>query len=242
MRLDLYLVAHNLAKTRSQAVDLIKRGFIFVNDQNIYKPAYQIQANDFVICRAQETYVSKGAYKLLKIQQAINYDFKNKIVLDLGASTGGFSDVCLRMQAAKVYCVDVAEGILDPLIKNDPRVVVYDKTNIKDLKNQPIGHEVDTIVADLSFISLSFAFAAIKHLCHKGLDLIWLIKPQFEATPQIMRACKGVLKDPQWHTKIIEKIKSLAQQYGFKYQTHIPVDIFDAKKQNQEYMIYFTYV
>ncbi|MCV3754198.1 TlyA family RNA methyltransferase [Ureaplasma zalophigenitalium] len=241
MRLDLYLVANHFSKTRSQALDLIKRGFIFVNNKNILKPAYQVQDNDLVVCRAEKTYVSKGAYKLLKIQQIINYDFAHKIILDLGSSTGGFSDVCLQSQATKVYCVDVAKNILDLKIKNDSRVIAFENTNIKDLNKLPIGHEVDTIVADLSFISLSFAFEAIKHLRHAGLDLIWLIKPQFEATPEIMHACKGVLKDRVLHNKIIEKIKTLAAQHGFTYKTHVPVDVFDVKKQNQEYMIYFTY-
>ncbi|MCV3743424.1 TlyA family RNA methyltransferase [Ureaplasma sp. ES3154-GEN] len=242
MRLDLYLVSSQIIKTRSQAVDVIKRGFITVNNKVINKPSFEVSDNDKVICHANQLYVSKGAYKLLKLQQAVHYNFSNKIVLDLGASTGGFSDVCLQQNAQKIYCVDVGVNLLDPKIKNDPRVVVFDETNIKDLHTKPIGHEVTTIVADLSFISLSFAFEAIKHLRHTGLDLLWLVKPQFETNQQTMRACKGVLKNIKLQNQAIEKIKTLAESYGFVYQTHIAVDIFDPKKQNQEYMIYFKYV
>ncbi|KEZ22831.1 TlyA family RNA methyltransferase [Ureaplasma diversum] len=238
-RLDHWLVNNLNVATRSKAIDLIKRNFVSVNDQIINKPAFLVDHNDQIKINNQYSFVSKGAYKLLKLLNEIDVDIKDHVVVDLGASTGGFSDVCLQLNASKVYCVDVGVDLLDPKIANNPKVVVYDKTNVKDLSVDMFAEPIDLIVGDLSFISLKSVFYMISNLASKSTKVMLLVKPQFELGYKIASKYKGVIKDKNLQNEAVDLIVSTAKEAGFECLHTTPVDIFDPKKQNQEYMVYF---
>jgi len=173
-------------------------------------------------------YVSRGAYKLEAAIQAFKIDPKGKIVADVGASTGGFSDYLLQHAAEKIYCIDVGTDQLHPKLKSDPRIVNIEKTNIRTLVELP--EKTDFAVVDLSYISLRLALPNIAKLT-KG-PIIALIKPQFEAGPGVVGS-DGVIKDPLLIKKIIEEFKNWCTENSFKIEKIIPSPI-TGKVGNQE--------
>ncbi|EDX53208.1 TlyA family RNA methyltransferase [Ureaplasma urealyticum] len=238
-RLDHYLKNTNQCETRSKAIDLIKRGFVFVNNLQILKPSFLVQENDFVDIKNNENnFVSKGGYKLFKIIQELNLKIKDFIIADLGSSTGGFTDCCLQLGAKKVYAIDVGVDLLHPNLKNHTKIVNYEKTNVKNLDKSYFLEELDLIVGDLSFISLEQIFPTIEKISSCKTLLLLLIKPQFELGKDIANKYKGIIKNKNLQQLAINKIINLANNYGFKYKHLTPTDIFDQKKQNQEYMIF----
>lgn len=238
IRLDHWLVNQLNISSRSKAIDLIKRNFVIVNNKTVNKPSFLVDENDYIKINNQYTLVSKGGYKLLKLLNEIKIDISNYIVVDLGASTGGFTDVCLQFNASKVYCVDVGTGLLDQKIAIDKRVVVYDQTNVKNLKNEMFSEPLDLIVGDLSFISLKSVFHIISNLATKTTKVMLLVKPQFELGQKIATQFKGIIKDKNLQNIAIQAIIKTAKDAGFECLHTTPVDIFDSKKQNQEYMVY----
>ncbi len=181
MRLDIYLVEKNLADSRARAQALIKAGKVLVNGVVTSKASKPVTLEDEIgIDGVVHNYVSRGGLKLAKAIGTFDVKPEGKICLDLGASTGGFSDVLLRAGAAKIYAVDVGHSQLHTDLAKDPRIINLEKTHSKDLSPQLIPDPIEILVCDVSFISLKKAMPQAMALCVKGARLLALIKPQFE--------------------------------------------------------------
>ncbi len=201
MRLDLYLVSNDYFKSRSRAQDEIKSGHVYVNGK-IAKASLDVCESDVIEIKNAIPYVSRGGLKLEKAISVFNLDFKNKTVLDIGASTGGFTDCALMHGAKKVYAVDVGRDQLDSKLRSDSRVVVYESTNILDTD---IKDKIDYLVMDVSFVSIIHLVDAIKKYLNDENKLICLIKPEFEAGTMVK---KGVIRDKKLHIDILSKVKN----------------------------------
>ena len=185
MRLDQYLVLKGLAESRARAQAAIAAGLVTVDGAVAEKPAQKIGEGAAVaVAGAAHPYVSRGGVKLAAALDAFGIDPSGKTCLDLGASTGGFTDVLLRRGAAKIYAVDVGRGQLHEKIAGDPRVVNLEHTHAKDLSPQRVPEPVDVIVCDVSFISLKKALPFALMLAAPGARLAALVKPQFEVGPE----------------------------------------------------------
>lgn len=194
-RLDNLLTERGLANTRSRARDLIKRGFVIVDGTQANKPAQMIsETASLEVTGDANHYVSRGAEKLIKALDTFGYGTKGRIALDVGASTGGFTQVLLERGVAHVWCVDVGRDQLTPELKDDPRVSVLESTDARILTHDLIPKPVTAIVADVSFISLTKALPAALKLAAPGGWLIALVKPQFEAGPDAVGK-GGVVRD-----------------------------------------------
>ena len=174
MRLDIYLVEHQFVQTRSQATDLIKRGCVLINENVITKPGYDVKTTDFINIEENSRFVSRAGHKLYQAILDFDIAFNDKIVIDIGASTGGFTDCALQHGAAKIYTYDVGTDQMDRSLLNHPKVSVFESTNVLDVD---LPH-ADVIMIDVSFTSIKPIF---KHLEGFKGEIIALIKPQYEA-------------------------------------------------------------
>ncbi len=227
MRLDHYLVKNGLVTSRSKASDLIRRKLVKVNGE-IAKKTGQIVTDDVVTIISNHQYVGRGGEKLAGAISFFNIDLKNKIVIDVGSSTGGFTDVCLQHSASHVYAYDVGSHQLDASLRKDARVSVYENTNFLDV----VIPKADIIVIDVSFISIT---AILQHIKDFNGIIMGLIKPQFEIGPMKMK--HGVLKDLKKHKHILSHVIAYANDMGFSVVNMMPSTL-KGKKGNQEYMIY----
>lgn len=230
MRLDKYLTDHYKDITRSQFSDFIKRGFITVDDKVITKPSFDVLEHHVVKFNKDEVFVSRGGEKLEHAIDVFGIDISNKVVIDVGASTGGFTQSVLNHGAKHVYAYDVGTDQLAKSLRSDVRVSSFEQTNILDV-NLPLN---DLIVIDVSFTSV---LPILSHVTPFAKEIIFLLKPQFETTKDMLK--KGILKSEKEISKIIEKttqhLKSLSLQIlGF---TPSPIT---GKDGNQEYLIYCT--
>lgn len=224
-RIDKEMVTRGLVKTRSQASMLITQGDVFCNGQKVSKTGMKVSESDEIKINQDQLYVSRGAYKLKKAIDEFSLDFRDKVIADIGASTGGFTQVSLEAGAEKVYAIDVGHDQLSPIVLNDKRVINLEGTNAKFPINLP--EQVDFCVVDLSFISITKVFKNIANLLNESGKVVALIKPQFEAGKERMGK-NGLIKDDvreevakeveQWfadHNYIIEK-KSTSPIVGNK--------------------------
>ena len=241
-RLDIYLVNNKLCETRNKAQELIKSSYVLVNHEIINKPNTMVNDNDIVEIVKELEFVSRAGYKLKKAIEHFNIDLNNKIVLDIGSSTGGFADCCLQNDAKKVYCLDVGTNQLHPKIKNNINVVELSNTNIKDVNNKIIDDYIDVVVSDLSFISSKFMFENIIKLnIDKNTIIISLIKPQFELTKEIINKHNGVVKEAKYHQLAINNVINFSKELGFKCIDIIESPITGAKLNNKEFLGLFVY-
>ncbi len=201
MRLDLFLVEKGYFKSRSRAQDEIKAGHVLVNNKNT-KSSLDVTDIDKIDIINPIPYVSRGGLKLEKAIKVFNLDFKDKTVLDIGASTGGFTDCALKFGAKKVFSVDVGSNQLDDSLRKDKRVVVLENTNILDTD---IKDKIDFLVMDVSFVSILHLVSAIKKYLNNNNQLVCLIKPEFEAGTMVK---KGVIRDKNLHFNILSKVKN----------------------------------
>ena len=224
-RLDAELVSRAAAQSRERAKEMIKSGGVRVNGAVITKPSAVISEGDEIeILEADIQYVGRGALKLEKAAEEFDLSFDGKVCLDIGASTGGFTDFMLRNGAAKVYAVDVGHGQLAPSLRADSRVVNAEGTDIREVTTEFIGGGVDFISADVSFISLKKILPKMYELLKPDACAAVLIKPQFEAGRENVGK-KGIVKDRRVHVKVLQDINSFAESIGFcteKY-TYSPV-------------------
>lgn len=212
-RLDLLLVERGLVESREQARRLIMAGEVFVNDTIYDKPGQSVPDSVAVRVRSPLPYVSRGGLKLAAALDEFQLDVRGKIAMDVGASTGGFTDCLLQRGAAQVYAIDVGYGQLAWKLRSDPRVIVMERTNIRYLTALPDGVQAELAVIDASFISLTLVLPPTLQLMHKEADLVILIKPQFEAgKEQVGKG--GVVRDPAVHRHVLETILHFAQQQG----------------------------
>lgn len=216
MRLDLYLVERKLVESRNRAKMEIEAGNVFVNDKLCKKVAYDIKDGDKVEIKNQLKWVSRGGLKLEKALNVFKIDVKDKVVLDIGSSTGGFSDVVLTFGAKKVYCVDTGKDILHDKIRNDMRVEVFEQTDYRNLDISGF-EKIDLVVIDVSFISLEKILPKLES-DFKGqeITIIALIKPQFEVGIELARKYKGIIKDKRLHQSVIDRIVFAFNERGFK--------------------------
>ena len=230
MRLDLFMVQKKLAQTRSKAQILIKNGQVLVNGQIANKTGLEVDNNDKVEINGEvNPFVSKGGLKLKKAIDAFNLDFSGKNVIDIGASTGGFTDVLLQNGAKEVVALDVGQGLLDPKIANDPRVIIKDKTNFKLLQPGDLGEPFDVVVTDVSFISLTKILPNAVPMMKDDAYIVALIKPQFEAERyQVPEG--GVITDPDLQIEIIEKLISSLGESGLFLHDISPVPLVSRRK------------
>ena len=217
MRLDVYLSEKNLTKSRAAAAALIKAGAVSVNGKIVEKSAFEVGENDDVqIVGETLKYVGRGGLKLEKALEIAKIDLSGKTCLDIGASTGGFTDCMLQNGAKMVYAVDVGTNQLDEKLRSDARVVSLENTDIRDFF---LNSDVDFIGADVSFISLKLILPHIFRLLKTDGTAVVLVKPQFEAgTSSVGRKAlskKGVVTDEKARLKIVGEVKDFAQQCGF---------------------------
>ena len=201
MRLDIFLVENGYFKSRSRAQDEIKSGHVLVNSKKA-KSSLDVSDKDSIEIINPIPYVSRGGLKLEKAIKVFNLDFTNKTILDIGASTGGFTDCALMHGAKKVFAVDVGKDQLDEKLRNDPRVINLEGTNILDTN---IKEKIDYLVMDVSFVSIIHLVDAIKKYLNNDNKLVCLIKPEFEAGIMVK---KGVIRDKKLHFDILSKVKS----------------------------------
>ena len=216
-RLDVLLVEHMYAETRSKAQAIIMAGLVYVNGQKADKAGMSFDADTAQIeVRGQACpYVSRGGLKLEKALRDFGVDPTGFVCSDSGCSTGGFTDCLLQQGAAKVFAIDVGYGELNWKIRNDPRVVVMERTNIRYVTPEDIGEPLDLSVIDVSFISLRIVLPAIKNLLKEGKgQVLCLIKPQFEAGRENVGK-NGVIREPAVHKEVLDNIVALAKELGF---------------------------
>jgi 23S rRNA (cytidine1920-2'-O)/16S rRNA (cytidine1409-2'-O)-methyltransferase len=212
-RVDQLLVARGLCASREQAQRAIMAGRVTVGGRMAQKPGLQVPEDADVKLQGGERYVGRGGIKLEAALDHFQISAKGKICLDIGASTGGFTDCLLQRGAQRVYAIDVGRGQLDWRLRNDPRVVVREGVNARYLTVENIGELVQICVADVSFISLALILPAAFALLAEAADMIVLIKPQFELSPaKVGRG--GVVRDPALRMEAVEKIRRFVAEQG----------------------------
>ena len=215
IRLDQYLVQHGLIQSRERAKALIMSGVVFVNEQKVDKAGEMIKEDAKVEVRGHDIgYVSRGGLKLEKAMQCFPLTPKGKVCMDIGASTGGFTDCMLQNGAVKVYAVDVGYGQLAWSLRTDERVVNMERTNIRYVTPEQLGEPLDLSVVDVSFISLKIVLPAIKALLKPTGQVLCLIKPQFEAGREKVGK-KGVVRDAAVHLEVLEHFLEHAKENNF---------------------------
>jgi 23S rRNA (cytidine1920-2'-O)/16S rRNA (cytidine1409-2'-O)-methyltransferase len=235
-RLDRLLVETGLAETRSRAADLIRRGCVTVGGRPALKPGALVAPGDEIALSPEASrHVSRGALKLEAALGAFGFDPKGRVALDIGASTGGFTEVLLAGGAAKVYAVDVGSGQLHTRLKADPRVVSLEGTDARGLDRSAVGEEVTAITADVSFISLTLALAAALHLAARGAWLVALVKPQFEAGRGAVGK-GGLVRSEAARRKAVENVRGVIEAAGWEVVGAIDSPIRGGNG-NQEYLI-----
>lgn len=214
-RLDQTLVKLGKVPTRSQAESWIRLGKVQVNKKIITKPGYFVQPTDQINLTAEEQYVSRAGLKLASVTSLLGVDFNNKTVLDVGSSTGGFTDYALKRGARKVFAVDVGTDQLHPSLRNDERIELHEKTDIRDFT----PHEpVDIVVMDVSFISLREILPHIARIVGAKTAIVAMVKPQFEAGKEQVN--KGVIKNDSVRRQILKDFETWAKQYFVIHDKH----------------------
>ena len=214
-RLDVLLVQKGLAASREKAKTMIMEGNVFVNNNREDKPG-SVFSDDCQIEIHGKTlqYVSRGGLKLEKAMKHFGITLEGKVCMDIGASTGGFTDCMLQSGAQKVFAVDVGYGQFAWKLRQDPRVVCMEKTNIRYVTPEQIGEPLDFASVDVSFISLTKVLGPARELLKDGAEMVCLIKPQFEAGREKVGK-KGVVRDKKVHEEVIVKVIEFASSIGF---------------------------
>ena len=205
-RLDLLLVRAGLAESREKAQRIIRSGRVRVDGQVHTKPGHQHKEEVGLEVESPDRFVSRGGEKLLGALEAFPINLQDTVCMDVGSSTGGFTDCMLQHGAAKVYAVDVGKGQLHWDLRNDERVVVMESVNARYLTPADISEPIGFAASDLSFISLTKVLPAVVPLLKPGAEMVTLIKPQFEAGPEKVGK-GGVVRDPEVHEEVVERIR-----------------------------------
>ncbi len=207
-RLDQELALRGLTPTRSQSESWIKMGKVTVDGRVVTKPGIAVSEASKIELTADEQYVSRAGLKLASVAKILNLDFKDKIVLDVGSSTGGFTDYALQHGAKKVYAVDVGTDQLHPSLHGHPQIELHEKTDIRDFKMSEIP---DVVVIDVSFISLQAILPAVARLCGPQSVIAAMAKPQFEADAK--EASKGVIKNDTMRRNILKRLEQFLREH-----------------------------
>ena len=236
-RLDVMLVNRGLATSREKAKAIIMSGIVYVDGQKEDKAGSMFEEKVNVEVRGTTLkYVSRGGLKLEKAMTHFGVQPQGKVCMDVGSSTGGFTDCMLQNGAVKVYAVDVGHGQLDWKLRNDPRVVCMEKTNIRYVTPEDIGEPVDFSSIDVSFISLTKVLGPVKEILSPGGEVVALIKPQFEAGREKVGK-KGVVREKSVHLEVIEMVASFAGSIGFE-ALHLEFSPIKGPEGNIEYLLH----
>jgi 23S rRNA (cytidine1920-2'-O)/16S rRNA (cytidine1409-2'-O)-methyltransferase len=240
-RLDILVFEKKLAPSRQKASALIMTGNILVNDEPVDKPGAMVPVDAQIVNKGEDLpFVSRGGYKIDHAIKTLALDISGMTCLDVGASTGGFTDCLLQHGAARVYAVDVGYGQLDWKLRQDSRVVVIERTNIRYADKSLFPELFDLITIDVSFISLKIVIPAVTPLLKSPGRILALIKPQFEVGKnQVGKG--GVVKDPALHAGVIQNLSDFFRAQGFAVRPVIPSPIL-GPKGNQEFIISLTMV
>ena len=238
-RLDILLVEKGICESREKAKTNIMAGLIFVDGQRVDKAGEKVKVDSDIVFKGEKLkYVSRGGLKLEKAMNTFGIDLTDKVCMDIGASTGGFTDCMLQNNAAKVFAVDVGYGQFAWKLRTDERVVCMEKTNIRYVTPEDIGVALDFASIDVSFISLRTIMPAVKALLGDKGEVVALIKPQFEAGRDKVGK-KGVVRDKEVHLEVINTIINFLMEnelnvLGLSYS---PIK---GPEGNREYLVYFT--
>jgi len=236
IRLDQYVFEEGYTESRQRAQALIMAGIVFVNNQKVDKAGYMVKDTDKVEVRGKDLkYVSRGGYKLEKAIELYGLDLKDKICMDIGASTGGFTDCMLQNGAKKVYSVDVGYGQLAWKLRTDERVVNFEKTNIRNVTSEDLEEKINFFSVDVSFISLKHIFPVAYAISTDDVIGACLVKPQFEAGREKVGK-KGVVRDSEVHKEVIENVIGYANEFGF-YVHNLTFSPIKGPEGNIEFLI-----
>lgn len=239
-RLDVLLVRQGLAESREKAKAVIMAGCVYVNDQKEDKAGAMFDESkvQFEVRGNALRYVSRGGFKLEKAIDRFGVELNGKICMDIGASTGGFTDCMLQNGAKRVYSVDVGHGQLAWKLRNDERVVCMEKTNFRYMLPEDIEDKIDFASVDVSFISLDKILEPAYRLLKPSAQMVCLIKPQFEAGKEKVGK-KGVVRDPQVHREVIERVFAFTLEKGFMI-LHLDFSPIRGPEGNIEYLMHLV--
>lgn len=234
-RLDQLLVERGLVESREKARALILAGQVLVNGQRVDKAGHNVAVDAQVELLEQPRYVGRGGLKLEAALRHFDIQVAAKICMDVGSSTGGFTDCLLQHGAARVYAIDVGTAQLDWKMRNDPRVIVREQVNARYLSREDVPEIIQLAVCDVSFISITMILPAIAKLVAEDAEMVILVKPQFELERrQVGKG--GIIRDAELHQQACRRVQEAVQRLGFRTDT-IPSPILGAEG-NQEFLLY----
>ncbi len=236
-RLDVLLVERNLVESREKAKRLIMAGLVFSETERLDKPGMKVERTIPLHIKEGLRYVGRGGYKLEKALKTFQVTIAGKTVVDIGASTGGFTDCALQNGAKQVYAIDVGYNQLDWRLRNDERVHVHERTNFRYVTEEMFTHGRPNVATiDVSFISLRLILPVLKSILLEESDVIALVKPQFEAERHQVGK-KGIVRDPKVHEEVLEKILLFSKEEGFQFfdVTYSPIT---GGEGNIEYLLH----
>lgn len=236
-RIDIFLVENNYFNNIESAQKAIMAGLIFINNEPVFNASVIVYESSSIIVKEKSPkFVSRGGFKLEHSLNYFNINLKNKICLDIGSSTGGFTHCMLQYEAAKVYCVDVGYNQLAWKLRNDKRVVIIEKTNFRYLDINKINDKINFVTIDVSFISITKLIDKLQEIINKDTEIVCLIKPQFES--KYNEVIDGVVNDQNIHLRIINELGDffIKKQLSIINFTYSP--ILGMKKSNIEYLIH----
>ncbi len=237
-RLDLLCTSLGFAESRTRSKNLILEGKVSVNGKTVTKPSELVdEYAEITVSQCDCEYVSRGALKLEGALDSFNVDVKDMIATDIGASTGGFTQVLINRGVKKVFAVDVGTNQLHPIIKSKENVISMEKTNARELTKDSFPEEIDLVVMDVSFISQTLIYPAISRFLKKGGIFVSLVKPQFEVGRENVGK-GGIVKNKKLYEKVKEKIETEAEKFGLTLSgyTDSPIEGGDG---NREFLAYF---
>ena len=239
-RLDQIITELEIVNSRNKAISLIMSGKVFVNEKKIEKPGKIIKINSVIRYKKDEkSWVSRGGIKLQSALEKFNIDVSNKICLDIGCSTGGFTEVLLSRDAEHIFSVDVGYCQFDWKLRNSKKITLFERMNIKNITESHIPVPIDIVVCDVSFISIRNFFLHIKNFLNTKFIIVSLIKPQFEARREDVGR-GGIIKDPKIHDRVCNEIKEWFLKNFHDVKIEICESIIKGQKGNKEYFIFVS--
>lgn len=236
-RIDQLLVTRNLAESREKAQAMLLAGEVLVNGQRVTKAGAPVDETAAIEVLARMPWVSRGGYKMLGALEHWGLDVTGRVCVDVGSSTGGFTDCLLQHGAARVHCVDVGAGQLHWKLRTDPRVVVHEGVNARYLEPSLLGEPVGLAVCDVSFISVTLILPMLPPLLSPDGEIVVLVKPQFEVgRGQVGKG--GIVRDPALHEAVCKKAEDAARMLGF--QTSLMESPLPGAEGNKEFLLYGT--
>lgn len=237
-RLDMFLFERGDFSSREKAKMAVQEGYVKVAEKTIFKPSFLVSDDAFVTVTNVNNFVSRGVFKIKKAFETFNFVFKDKIVLDIGASTGGFTQFALLEGAKKVYALDVGSGALDEKLKLDERVVNLENQDFRFLSKDKCT-DVNLIIGDVSFISLRLIIPKILEKYGNQMEVVMLFKPQFECGMEIAKKHKGVVLDKKLHVKLLTDFLNYVKNFGFTV-SNLTYSSICGKEGNIEYLLHLN--